>query len=85
MRTFGWVKDGKGTCSATFWQDLGKLQLRRWHGADVLIVHDCADVGRCVRIAKLLGIAPVELFKYPTIADLAKSLSKAGALGNLGL
>lgn len=38
MRTFGWVKDGKGTCSATFWQDLGKLQLRRWHGADVLIV-----------------------------------------------
>lgn len=21
-----------------FWQDLGKLQLRRWHGADVLIV-----------------------------------------------
>ena len=38
-----------------------------------------------VRIAKLLGISPVELFKYPTIAGLAKFLSKAGALGNLGL
>ncbi|CAL1135260.1 unnamed protein product [Cladocopium goreaui] len=29
-----------------------------------------------MRIAKLLGISPVELFKYPTIADLAKFLSK---------
>lgn len=26
------------------------------------------------RIAKLLGISPVELFKFPTIASLAKSL-----------
>ena len=26
----------------------------------------------CARIAKLLGISPVELFKYPTIASLAK-------------
>ena len=52
-------------------------------------VNCAAHVGRCctdvVRIAKLLGISPVELFKYPTIADLAKFLSKAGALGNLGL
>ena len=44
--------------------------------ASAFAVKNChvfaAPVGVFARIAKLLGISPVELFKYPTIASLAK-------------